>query len=85
MCGHSTFRSRNNAPAGHPHKLQLDNEDKGMNSGRESIEHHFGEGSMLFPFTTTRMKIKQNMPLYEIYFNRVLLRNFYMCFYHGKT
>ena len=79
------IRSRNNAPAGHPHKLQLDNEDKGMNSGRESIEHHFGEGSMLFPFTTTKMKIKQNMPLYEIYFNRVLLRNFYMCFYHGKT
>ena len=29
--------------------------------------------------------IKQNMPLYEIYFNRVLFRNFCMCLYHGKT
>ena len=25
------------------------------------------------------------MPLYEIYFNRVLFRNFCMCLYHGKT
>ena len=54
---------------------------------RECIEWDYGEEDQFFPFTCLKGRLKCNskMPLMELYFCRVLLRNCYNCLYHGKT
>lgn len=81
------LRSRHNADAAHPRKAELDDEDKAMASVREYIEWEYGEEDQFFPFSKAkeRLKLNSSMPLMELYFCRVLLRNCYNCLYHGKT
>jgi hypothetical protein len=93
MYGDSIFpngphlRCRHNPPVIHPQYVQLISEDGAFNSGRESIEHHYGHGDILFQCMnySKKLKILAGMPLAEIYFCKVLLRNCYTCLYHNLT
>lgn len=70
----------NNLPA---HKIA---ENDGMAACRESIEWSYGEIKQLFPFLLEKEKLKlTNMPVGEIYFTCLLLRNCYNCLYGSKT
>jgi hypothetical protein len=79
----SHLRSRHNVPTG-PLRVQ----DVAMASCRESIEWHYGQADSLFKYMTNprRLQIKdQHMPLKELYFCRLLLRNCHVSLYHNQT
>jgi hypothetical protein len=63
-------------------------QDIAMSSCRESIEWHYGQAGSLLTYLNSpyRLHIKgQYMPLQEIYFCQVLLRNCHVCLYHNET
>jgi hypothetical protein len=81
------IRRRHGAAEGHPNKDQLDREDHALNSVREYVENHFGQLDQLFPYTRSKgqNKIASSMPIKEISFCRVLLRNCHVCLYENQT
>lgn len=92
MYGDSIFpwrthlRARHNAPAGDADKRKKDIIDRAMSSGRQMVEHHYGEAGNLFPFMRYKYKIKiQKMNLKGLYIGKMLLRNMYVCLYGNKT
>ena len=61
-------------------------ENYGMSTTRESIEWSYGELKQMFPFLLEKEKLKlMNMPIREIYFTCLLLRNCLNCLYGSKT
>jgi hypothetical protein len=79
----SHVRSRHNVPTG-PLRAQ----DVAMASCRESIEWHYEQADSLFEYMNTpgRLQIKdQHMPMKELYFCRLLLRNCHVSLYHNQT
>ena len=71
--------------------IESDGDDEAKNAANhtvcQSVEHHYGENEILWPFMHARakMKICSGMPLTELYFCQVFLRNIYNCLYHNKT
>lgn len=62
--------------------------DWAFSSARETVEHHYGEADMLFPYFKVKHRVKlcssANI-VKELYIIRLLLRNCYVCLYHNKT
>ena len=81
------IRRRHGAAEGHPNKDQLDREDHALNSVRDFVENHFGQLDQLFPYSRFKgqNKIASSMPIKEISFCRVLLRNCHVCLYENQT
>ena len=81
------IRRRHGAAEGHPNKDQRDREDHALNSVREFVENHFGQLDQLFPYSRSKgqNKIASSMPIKEISFCRVLLRNCRVCLYENQT
>lgn len=66
--------------------LHLRQENAGMSSVREAVEWSYGEVKQLFPFLREKEKMKlTNMPISDIFFTCLLLRNCYNCLYESKT
>jgi hypothetical protein len=92
MYGDSIFpwrtclRSRYHASVADPAKAWKDDVDSAMSSGRQCVEHHYGEADQLWPFMAFHKKlIIKNMDLASLYTAKMLLRNFYVCLYGNKT
>ena len=75
------------AAEGYLNKDQCDREDRALNYVREFIENHFGQLDQLFPYMCSKRhnKIASSMPIKEIAFCRVLLRNCHVCLYENQT
>ena len=62
------------------------NENIGKAAARESIEWSYVEIKQMFPFLSEKEKLKlENMPVGDIYFTALLLRNCLNCLYGSKT
>ena len=72
--------------AAHPNLAGLNKQDRALSSVRQAVEWEYQEGDLLFPLSVNEKKLKLlgGMPVREIFFARVWLRNCYTALYGDK-